>query len=104
MLVLFSGYLSAAELNVTQNQLPITLGQYLGHWEDPSTELTINDIMAEEPNWVRSSESVPTLGLSPSAHWFSIILSGEGMHLRRRQIDRECERTREGACVVGHVA
>ena len=75
-LVLFSGYLSAAELNITPNQLPVKLGQYLDHWEDTSTELTIQQILSEEPAWVRSSASIPTLGLTSSAHWFGVNLSG----------------------------
>jgi len=34
----------AAELNITQNQLPVVLGPYLDYYEDPSQNLSIVDI------------------------------------------------------------
>lgn len=70
---------TAAELNITQNQLPVTLGQYLDHYEDSDRELTIADILSSTPNWQRSTQSIPTIGFSSSAHWFYIELSGQGL-------------------------
>ena len=78
-IVLSASFLNAAELNVTRNQLPVTLGQYLDHFEDVSTELGIEDIMHGDIPWQRSNQDIPTLGLSKSAHWFHIILTGENM-------------------------
>ena len=72
-----SGQLHAAELNITQNQLPVVLGQYLDYYEDPNGNLTIAEILSSEIPWQRSTQAIPTLGLSTSAHWFSIILTGE---------------------------
>jgi signal transduction histidine kinase len=70
---------SAAELNITQNQLPVNLGPYLDYYEDTGHELTIEDILAGPIEWQRSTQSIPTLGLSQSAHWFCLVLSGKNM-------------------------
>ncbi|PCJ22848.1 MAG: hypothetical protein COA96_13235 [SAR86 cluster bacterium] len=74
-----NGTASAAELNIIQNQLPVSLGQYLDSIEDPSRLLTIDDIISGSFEWQRSSQSIPTLGMSKSAHWFYITLTGENM-------------------------
>ncbi len=71
------GQVHGAELNISQNQLPVILGQYLDYYEDPNQSLTFSDITAPNLPWERSTQAVPTLGLSTSAHWFSIILTGE---------------------------
>ncbi|MDA1369426.1 MAG: sensor histidine kinase [Proteobacteria bacterium] len=68
--------IAAAELNIRQNQLPVVLGQYLDHLEDPGSELSIEDIMQPTVQWQRSTQAIPTFGLSESAHWFGIILTG----------------------------
>jgi signal transduction histidine kinase len=68
-----------AELNVTNNQLPVTLGQYLDHYEDPSRLLKISDILNNDLVWERSLESIPTLGFSDSAHWFSINITSDDL-------------------------
>ncbi|HAJ76460.1 MAG TPA: hypothetical protein DCM64_08375 [Gammaproteobacteria bacterium] len=73
--LLISGGVSSAELNISQNQLPVALGLYLDHFEDVSTELTLEDIMAPDIQWQRSTQVIPTFGLSESAHWFSIVIS-----------------------------
>lgn len=70
---------SAAELNITQNQLPVNLGPYLDYFEDPEREYTIQDMTSDSIEWQRSTQSIPTLGMSKSAHWFCIVLSGENM-------------------------
>lgn len=67
----------AAELNVTSTQLPAVLGQYLDYFEDVDRNLTISDIMSQDIAWERSTESIPTLGFSNSAHWFCVILTSE---------------------------
>jgi len=69
----------AAELNITQNQLPVNLGPYLDSFEDPERALTIEQMTSESIQWQRSTQSIPTMGMSKSAHWFSIVLSGENM-------------------------
>lgn len=69
----------AAELNITQNQLPVNLGPYLDYFEDPDRSYTIEQMTADSIPWLRSTEAIPTLGLSKSAHWFCIVLSGENM-------------------------
>ena len=74
-----NGQVLAAELNISQNQLPVVLGQYLDYYEDPTGNLDIADIMDPDLPWQRSTQAVPTLGLSSSSHWFCIILSGEQM-------------------------
>lgn len=66
---------SGAELNVSPNQLPISLGQYLDHYEDTEAALGIDDILRGNIPWQRSSQNIPTLGISNSAHWFYIQLS-----------------------------
>ncbi len=69
----------AAELNITQNQLPVNLGPYLDIFEDPERTLTIEQMTSKSIQWQRSTQSIPTMGLSKSAHWFSIVISGENM-------------------------
>lgn len=76
-LLLYGSAVSAAELNISENQLPVNLGQYLDYYEDSTRQLSIDDILAGAVHWQRSSQSIPTLGMSNSAHWFYIILSGE---------------------------
>ncbi len=70
---------SAAELNITQNQLPVNLGPYLDYFEDPDRVYTIEQMSSDSIEWQRLTQSVPTLGMSKSAHWFCIILSGDNM-------------------------
>lgn len=65
----------AAELNITENQLPVNLGQYLDHYEDPSGDLTIAEVLDGDLSWQRSTQAIPTLGFSPSAHWFFVELT-----------------------------
>ncbi len=65
----------AAELNISSNQLPIPLGQYLDYFEDSSAELGIEDVLAGEFDWQRSSETIPTLGMTTSAYWFHVDIS-----------------------------
>lgn len=77
--LLVSQIATGAELNVTRNQLPVMLGLYLDHYEDPSRDLSLNDILNQEIPWQRSTESIPTLGFSKSAHWFSTTLTSEGL-------------------------
>jgi len=79
LLVLLPSHGVAAELNITQNQLPVNLGPYLDYFEDPDRSYTIEQMTADSIPWQRSTQSIPTLGLSNSAHWFSIVLSGENM-------------------------
>ena len=76
LLVLMAGKPMAAELNLTQNQLPVALGPYLDHLEDSSGQLKITDIINGNFDWQRSNQSIPTLGMSASAHWFSIVFTG----------------------------
>lgn len=73
------GFIYAAELHVTPNQLPVSLGQYLDYFEDKSRELTIEDMLGTTIPWQRSTQNIPTLGISDSAHWFCLILTGENM-------------------------
>lgn len=79
LLVLLPSNGLAAELNITQNQLPVNLGPYLDYFEDPDRSYTIEQMTADSIPWQRSTQSIPTLGLSKSAHWFCIVLSGENM-------------------------
>ena len=79
ILLLVAQLAMAAELHVTQNQLPVLLGQYLDHYEDTDATLTIDDILQRDIPWQRSTQSIPTLGMSKSAHWFGIILTGESL-------------------------
>jgi len=67
--------LTAAELNVSPNQIPIQLGLYLDHYEDVGASLTIDDLLQGNIPWQRSGQNIPTLGISRSAHWFYITLS-----------------------------
>ncbi|MEX0962603.1 MAG: ATP-binding protein [Pseudohongiellaceae bacterium] len=78
-LLLTSLNAAGAELNITQNQLPVNLGPYLDYFEDPGRSLTIEQMTSDAIQWQRSTQSIPTLGLSNSAHWFSVILSGDNM-------------------------
>ena len=78
-LCLSGATLHAAELHVTPNQLPVSLGQYLDYFEDPLQEFDIDDMLAAEISWQRSIRDIPTLGISGSAHWFHITLTGEEM-------------------------
>jgi hypothetical protein len=69
----------AAELNITQNLLPVNLGPYLDYFEDPEHAYTIEQMTSDSIQWQRSTQTIPTMGMSESAHWFSIVLSGENM-------------------------
>lgn len=77
--LLFSQAGLGAELNVTRNQLPVVLGLYLDHYEDPSRLLTISGILSKNVAWERSQESIPTLGFSDSAHWFNINITSDDL-------------------------
>ena len=66
---------NAAEVSITRNQLPMALGPYLDVFEDPSREMTIEDILSEEIPWHRSSEGIPTLGVSSSAFWLHLRIT-----------------------------
>ncbi len=79
LLLLPVSFVSAAELNVTQNQLPVNLGPYLDYFEDPERSYTIEQMSSDSIEWQRSTQTIPTLGMSKSAHWFCIVLSGENM-------------------------
>ena len=79
LLLLPASLAGAAELNITQNQLPVNLGPYLDYFEDPERTYSIQDMTAPSIDWQRSSQSIPTLGMSKSAHWFCIVLSGKNM-------------------------
>ncbi|MFK7864735.1 MAG: 7TM-DISM domain-containing protein [Pseudohongiellaceae bacterium] len=76
-LVFAAQFVAAAELNVTRNQLPVLLGLYLDHYEDKSQELSIDDILTQDIPWKRSTESIPTLGFTDSAHWFATTLTSK---------------------------
>ena len=69
----------AAELNITQNLLPVNLGPYLDYFEDPEHAYSIEQITSDSIQWQRSTQTIPTMGMSKSAHWFSIVLSGKNM-------------------------
>lgn len=79
MLLLPVSLAGAAELNITQNQLPVNLGPYLDYFEDPDRAYTIEQMTSDSIEWQRSTQSIPTMGMSKSAHWFYIVLSGENM-------------------------
>ncbi len=70
---------SAAEINISPNQLPVILGPYLDHFEDASNEMTLNDILTEDIEWQRSGQVIPTLGFSPATHWFFVEVSSRQM-------------------------
>jgi len=78
-LFLSASFSSAAELSITQNQLPVNLGPYLDYFEDPDRAYTIEQMTSDSIKWQRSTQAIPTMGMSKSAHWFSIVLSGENM-------------------------
>ena len=78
-LLLPLSFVSAAELNITQNQLPVNLGPYLDYFEDPKRTYTIEQMTSGNIEWQRSTQSIPTMGMSNSAHWFCIVLSGDNM-------------------------
>lgn len=69
----------AAELNISPNQLPVTLGPYLDHYEDATGEATINDIIDNDIPWQRGEQTIPTLGFSPLSHWFFVEISSRQM-------------------------
>jgi hypothetical protein len=62
-----------------QHQSPVTLGQYLDHYEDPSRLIKISEIRNNNLVWERSLESIPTLGFSDSAHWFFINITSDAL-------------------------
>ena len=68
--------LSAAEFRFSAEQLPITLGQYLDHFEDETGSLAIEQIISLDLPWQRSLQSVPTMGMTRSSHWFHLVLTG----------------------------
>ena len=67
----------AADISITPQQLPLELGQYLDYLEDPDRTLEIEALAADPGGfpWVRNTRSIPTLGVSNSAHWFRLRLS-----------------------------
>jgi len=68
-------FAQGAELNVSRNQLPVNLGQYLDYVEDPDISLTIEDIASPGIAWQRSTQTIPTLGMSSQSYWFSLVLT-----------------------------
>lgn len=79
LLLLPASSVWAAELNITQNQLPVNLGPYLDYFEDTERAFGIEQMTSDSIEWQRSTQAIPTLGMSKSAHWFAIVLSGENM-------------------------
>lgn len=79
LLLFLAGSTFAAELNVSSNQLPVNLGQYLDVFEDTENNLSIDEIITSEIPWERSTQAIPTLGISASSFWFSIELSSEDL-------------------------
>ena len=65
----------AAELNVSRNQLPVNLGQYLDYLEEPPGGLSIGEVMQGNHAWQRSTQAIPTLGISSSSYWFYLVLT-----------------------------
>ena len=74
-----TGLGQAAELNVSSSQLPVNLGPYLDYVPDPDGSMTIEDIVDPGINWQRSTQSVPTLGMSIPTYWFSLVLTSEDL-------------------------
>jgi hypothetical protein len=68
-----------AQLNVNCNLLPVTLRQYLDNYDGPCRLLTVSDIFNKDFAWERSLGSIPTLGFSDSAHWFSIDVTSDDL-------------------------
>ena len=79
LLLLPISTMRAAELNITPNQLPVNLGPYLDYFEDPDRSYSIEQMTSDSIEWQRSTQAVPTLGMSQSAHWFCLVISGENM-------------------------
>jgi signal transduction histidine kinase len=67
----------AAEISVTQQQLPVMLGQYLVYLEDSDRQLSIEDFLRGDADfgWQRNTQDIPTLGISNAAHWFRITMN-----------------------------
>lgn len=78
-MLLIGNTASGAELNVSRNQLPVNLGQYLDYFEDEENSLTIDDVIGPTIPWERSRQAIPTLGISSSSFWFSLELSSEDL-------------------------
>lgn len=71
---------NAGEINVARSQLPVALGLYLDHMEDISGELSIDDVQQLRNQWQRSTQDIPTLGFSTSAHWFTVTITGTDLN------------------------
>lgn len=69
------GFANAAELNVSSNQLPVNLGPYLDYIADPDISMQIEDVVRPGIGWQRSTQTVPTLGMSSPSYWFSLVLT-----------------------------
>lgn len=67
----------AAEISITPTQLPMSLGLYLDYLEDPDREVTIDQLLTDSAmySWERNTNSIPTLGISNSAHWFRLFIT-----------------------------
>lgn len=65
----------AAEVNITRNQLPIVLGQYIDIFEDTTRDMGIEEILNGDIPWRRSTEAIPTLGISNSAFWMYLEIT-----------------------------
>lgn len=101
-----------AELNVSNDQLPINVALYLDHIEDVSGALTISEILITPQQWSRSTQSVPTLGFSSSAHWYYLELTGDqiagtelALSIDSPTIDRiEFYQVQDNEIVSAHIA
>ncbi len=71
----FSASVWAAEVNITRNQLPIVLGQYVDIYEDTTRAMGIEEILAADIPWRRSTQAIPTLGMSESAFWMYLEIT-----------------------------
>lgn len=68
----------AGEVHLTENQLPLSLGNYVDYLEDPTKELTLK-VVSTMPieSWTRLAQDIPTLGIGSSSHWFRLDITAE---------------------------
>lgn len=74
------GQALAADVHLTANQLPLSLGNYVDYLEDPQQEFsleTVRNVASEQ--WTRLAQEIPTMGISSSAHWFRLDITAQGL-------------------------
>jgi len=74
---------------VDENLTKMSLGLHLEYLEDPTGELTLEDVQSPEmaDKWVKSEAEMPNFGFTDSAYWFQVSLESTELKLSERYFE-----------------